>query len=160
MTRNRTTVLALMATMLATLALWAQSPQQGPPDPAMHVQHQVDHLTKALGLTAAQQQSATTIFTNAANSSKSIHDSLRDAHQKLETAIHNNDTASIDSLSTTIGNLTAQMIANEAKAHAAFFQTLTPDQQAKAQQMHGPMGPMGGPMGHMGMGMHHGPPPQ
>ena len=160
MTRNRAKVLALLVLVLATLALWAQSPQQGPPDPAMHVQHQVDHLTKALGLTAAQQQSATTIFTNAANSSRSIHDSLRDAHQKLEPAIHNNDTASIDSLSTTIGNLTAQMVSTEAKAHAAFFQTLTPDQQAKAQQMHGPMGGPMGMGGHMGMGMHHGPPPQ
>ena len=156
MTRNRSKILVLLASVLASMALWAQSPQGGPPDPAMHVQHQVEHLTKALGLTAAQQQSATTIFTNAANSSKSIHDSLRDAHQKLETAIHNNDTAGIDSLSTTIGNLTAQMIATEAKAHAAFFQTLTPDQQAKAQQMHHGMGgPMGGPMG-----MRHGPPPQ
>jgi len=154
MTRNRITVLALLATVLATLALWAQ----GPPDPAVHVQHQVDHLTKTLGLNSAQKQSATTIFTNAANSSKSIRDSLRDAHQKLDTAIHNNDTASIDSLSATIGNLTAQMVSTEAKAHAAFFQTLTPDQQARAQQMHGAMGgPMGG---HMGMGMHHGPPPQ
>ena len=158
MTRNQTKILALLASVLATLTLWAQSPQQDQPDPAMHVQHQVDHLTKALGLTAAQQQSATTIFANAANSSKSIHNSLRDAHQKLETAIHNNDTATIDSLSTTIGNLTAQMVATEAKAHAAFFQTLTPDQQTKAQQMHhDAMGPMGG---HMGMGMHHGPPSQ
>ena len=70
MTRNRSKILVLLASVLATMALWAQSPQGGPPDPAMHVQHQVEHLTKALGLTAAQQQSATTIFTNAANSSK------------------------------------------------------------------------------------------
>ena len=153
MTRNRYKILALLTALLATLALWAQSPQ-GPPDPAMHVQHMVDHLTKALGLTAAQQQSATTIFTNAANSSKSIHENLKDAHQKLETAIHSNDTAAIDSLSTNIGNLTAQMVASEAKAHAAFFQTLTPEQQTKAQQMHHG-GHMDGPMG-----MHHGPPPQ
>jgi len=153
MTRNRFTVLVLLATVMASLALWAQTPSGQ--DPATHIQHHIKFLTNQLGLTAAQQESATTIFTNAETSGKSIHNSLRDAHQSLQTAIQNNDTAAITTISNTIGNLTAQMVANQAKAEAAFYQVLTPEQQAKMKQFH-ERGP-GGPMFHGG---HHGPPPQ
>ena len=153
MTRNRFTVLVVFTTLLAALSLWAQMPSGH--DPATHIQHHIKFLTNQLGLTAAQQESATTIFTNAETSGKSIHDSLRDAHQSLQTAIQDNDATAITTISTTIGNLTAQMVANHAKAEAAFYQVLTPDQQAKMKQFQ-----EHGPGGHMFPGGHHGPPPQ
>ena len=153
MTRNRFTVLVAVTTLLAALSLWAQMPSGH--DPATHIQHHIKFLTNQLGLTAAQQESATTIFTNVETSGKSIHDSLRDAHQSLQTAIQNNDATAITTISTTIGNLTAQMVANHAKAEAAFYQVLTPDQQAKMKQFH-----EHGPGDHMFPGGHHGPPPQ
>jgi Spy/CpxP family protein refolding chaperone len=123
----------LLTSAVATSLLLAQRPG-GPRTPEMMVQHRVDSLTTELGLTSAQQQQATTIFTNAATAGASAHGNLKLAHQNLEAAVKINDTAGIDAASTAIGNLTAQQIASEAKAHAAFYQILTPDQQAKFAQ--------------------------
>ncbi|HKE30711.1 MAG TPA: Spy/CpxP family protein refolding chaperone, partial [Candidatus Angelobacter sp.] len=76
---------------------------------------------------------------------------MKTAHQNLETAIKNNDQSGITQASNAIGNLIAQMTAAHAKAQAAFYQILTPDQQTKMNQLesehHGHFGPMG-PMGH------------
>ncbi len=131
----------------------AQNHHHQPSDPAARVQEHVNFMTTVLSLTPAQQQQATTIFTNAANSANALHEQMRTAHEALKTAIQKNDTAAIDQNAATIGNLTTQMISGHAKAQAAFNQTLTPDQQAKLSQlhshehgMHGPGGPpMGGP---------------
>jgi Spy/CpxP family protein refolding chaperone len=59
-----------------------------------------------------------------------------------------NDNATIEQTATTIGNLTAQTTANQAKAEAAFYQILTPAQQSKLtqyeSQSHGRMMGSGG----------------
>jgi Spy/CpxP family protein refolding chaperone len=88
-----------------------------------------------LSLTPAQQQQATTIFTNAMSGGQSFHADMKTAHQNLEAAIKNNDPNGITQAANTIGNLTAQMIAAHAKAQAAFYQILTPDQQSKLSQL-------------------------
>jgi len=135
MKTNKLMILVLL-TMVFAAILYAQGPGPGgPPDPATMVQHRVQHLTKMLSLTPEQQQQATTIFTNAATGAAGIHDSMKTAHQNLQTAIKNNDQNGITQASTTIGSLTSQMIAAEAKAHAAFYQILNPDQQSKMDQM-------------------------
>ena len=124
----------LATSLLATSLLLAQRPGGGPRTPEMMVQHRVESLTTQLGLTSSQQQQATTIFTNAATAGASVHSNLKVAHQNLEAAVKINDTAGIDAAATAIGNFTAQQISNESKAHAAFYQILTPDQQAKFAQ--------------------------
>ena len=135
MKTNKSMILVLLTIVFAAI-LYAQGPGPGgPPDPATMVQHRVQHLTKMLSLTPEQQQQATTIFTNAVNGAAGIHDSMKTAHQNLQTAIKNNDQNGITQASTTIGNLTTQMIAAEAKAHAAFYQILTPDQKNTMDQM-------------------------
>jgi Spy/CpxP family protein refolding chaperone len=118
------------------------------------VQHRVDFLTRQLSLNAQQQQQATSIFTEAANGAKSFHDQMRTAHQNLQAAVEKNDADGIEQSSNTIGNLTAQMIAAHAKADAAFYQTLTPDQQSKMKDMEAHHG-----HGMHGMPGHGGPPP-
>jgi Spy/CpxP family protein refolding chaperone len=123
----------LVTSAVATSLLLAQRPGN-PRNPEMMVQHRVESLTTQLGLTSAQQQQATTIFTNAATAGASVHGNLKLAHQNLEAAVKNNDTAGIDAAATAIGNFTAQQISNESKAQAAFYQILTPDQQAKFAQ--------------------------
>jgi Spy/CpxP family protein refolding chaperone len=150
---------ASIAIILAFAVSFAVA-QMGPPhgDPAAHMQHHLAMLTKHLDLSAAQQQQATTIFTNAAASQTTIHNSLKTAHDGLSSAIKTNDTAAIDQAAATIGNLTAQMISNHAKAQAAFFQILTPDQQAKMTQFESRHEHFGGPEG-MGRGAHLGKPP-
>lgn len=152
MIRNRIAAFGLLATLLVVSFSFAQKPS-GPPDPAMMVQHRVEFLTKSLGLSAEQQQNATTIFTNAANTMTGIHGSMEAAHDSLNTAVKNNDVNGISQAANTIGNLTAQMVSIHAKADAAFYQTLTPDQQAKFNDFEGRhhMGPMGPMMFH---GMH------
>jgi len=86
-------------------------------------------------LTADQQQQATTIFTNAATSLQALRGNAKTAHQNLKQAIQNNDTAAIDQNATAIGNAAAQRIAIQAKARAAFYQILTPDQRAKLPEL-------------------------
>lgn len=105
--------------------------QRTPPDPAAMVQRQVGRLTETLGLNSDQQAKATTLFSNVRAANESVMTGLRDAHQALATAIKNNDANGIATQSTQIGTLTAQMTANTAKADAAFYAILMPDQQAK-----------------------------
>ena len=149
----RTTLLKAVA-VLAVMSVFVAAQRRQPPDPAQMVQHHVDHMTKALSLTTQQQQQATSIFTEAQNSSKSLHDQLRTAHENLHAAVQKNDAAAIEQISNTIGNLMAQQTATHAKAMAAFYQTLTPDQQSKLSQMESHHGP-----GMRGHGWHGGPPP-
>lgn len=146
MNKKRTLFLALLTFGFAATLVFAQKPE-GMGDPATHIQRHVQHLTTVLSLTPTQQQQATTIFTNAMNGQSSIHNDMKTAHENLQTAIKNNDQNAITQASNTIGNLTAQMIAAHAKAQAAFYQILNPDQQNKLNQLesegHGHFGPMG-----------------
>jgi Spy/CpxP family protein refolding chaperone len=156
----RTTLLKVVA-FLAVASVLVAAQHGNPPDPAQMVQHHIDHLTKMLSLTPQQQQQATTLLTQVVNNQKTIHDQMSTAHQNLALAIKNNDTAGIEQNSNTIGNLTAQQVATHAKAMATFYQTLTPDQQSKFQEMvhHGMGMGMDGMHGMHGHGGPGGPPP-
>jgi len=74
-----------------------------PPDPAQMIQHRVDFLTEKLGLSSAQQQQATTIFTNAMGNEKSLRDQMRAAHESLQAAVSRNDSTAIDQAAGSIG---------------------------------------------------------
>lgn len=156
----RTTLLKVIA-LLALTSIFVVAQHGNPPDPAQMVQQHVEHLTKMLSLTAQQQQQATTLLTQVVNNGKAVHDQMRTAHENLNAAIKNNDTAAIEQISNTIGNLTAQQTVTHAKAMATFYQTLTPDQQSKFIEMvHDGMGMgMGGGMMMHGHGGPGGPPP-
>ena len=160
MTATKKVLTILAGVTLATGFLIAQGPP-GPPDPATMAQHQVKFLTTVLSLTSTQQQHALTIFTNAANSESGSLDTMKTAHEALNAAVKNNDSAGITQAANTIGNLMAQSVAAHAKASAAFYQILTPDQQTKYNQLedHGPGFAMGFGPG-FGMTTHYvGPPP-
>lgn len=149
----RTTLLKVTA-LLALTSVFAMAQHGNPPDPAKMAQHHIDFLTKQLSLTTQQQQQATTIFSEVANNAKATHEQMRTAHDSLKAAIQKNDTAGIEQAANTIGNLTTQMTVAHAKAQAAFYQTLTPEQQTKMNDLES----------HHGMGMHRhggpgGPPP-
>lgn len=155
MKRKLTTTFALAVLAIGVQSLIAQNtpePPPGPPDPATMAQHRVHFLTSQLSLTAQQQQQALTIFTNAATSQSSMHENMKAAHDSLNTAVKNNDANGITQAANTIGSLTAQATVAEAKADAALYAILTPDQQTKMSQMeaHGPgmhmRGPGPGPM--------------
>ncbi len=141
---------ALIASLLAASCLFAQG-MRTPPDPATMAQRRVAHLTTLLTLTTAQQQQATNIFTNSSTANAAVHTNLQTAHTAIKDAVKKNDNAGIDRAATTIGNLTAQLTSNDAKADAAFYLILTPDQQAKLTSLKG----MHGHGGHAGRGPAH-----
>ena len=146
---------ALVALAVTSTFLIAQT---SPRNPANMVAHRVDYLTTVLNLTAAQQQQATTIFTNAANAASGVHQGLKTARQSLQTAIAGNDSAGIDQAAATIGGLTTQLTSVEAKANALFYQILTSDQQSKLTKLEasrGPGGRPGPPGGPSGFGFAH-----
>ena len=126
-----------------------------PPTPAEMVARRVTFLTSQLSLTASQQQQATTIFTAATTAATALRESSRTAHQALSDAVKANDTAAIDRTAATLGNLTTQQTSNDAKAEAAFYQILTPEQKTKYSESRGVgrpggfgpdgFGPRGGP---------------
>ena len=134
MTAKKKAFTLLLGMVLATGFLIAQGPP-GPPDPATMAQHQIKFLTTVLSLTSAQQQQAQTIFANVANSASGVHENMMTAHETLNAAVKNNDGAGITQAANTIGNLMAQMVAAHAKANAAFYQILTPEQQTKFNQL-------------------------
>jgi Spy/CpxP family protein refolding chaperone len=115
----------------------------------------VKYLTTLLSLTTAQRQQATAIYTNSATAEESVHLGLRSAHESLRTAIKNNDGASIDQASNALAQEIAQSTSTRAKADAAFYQILTPDQQSKLSDFEserpGPF-PFGGPDSFFGPG--------
>jgi Spy/CpxP family protein refolding chaperone len=142
----------LIGSTLAASLLLAQGKGNGP-NSANAVQRRVNFLTTLLSLTSSQQQQATTIFTNEAAAASSLHSSMKSAHTALNEAIQKNDTAGIDQASSTIGSLTAQLTSAQAKANAAFYQILMPDQQTKFTQLES----QGRGFGAMGHGFGHGP---
>jgi Spy/CpxP family protein refolding chaperone len=155
----RTPLLKVTTAVLALASVFAMAQHGNPPDPGKMAQRHLDFLTKQLSLTPQQQQQASTIFSEAANNAKVTHDQMRTAHDSLKAAIQKNDSAGIEQAANTIGNLTTQMITSHAKAQAAFYQTLTPDQQTKMNDLeskHHGMGMHGRGFGHGGPG---GPPP-
>jgi len=175
---NRKEVLDKMKTLLtfmvvntafAATLLFAQTPtptpapMRTPPSPATMAQRQVQRLTAWLGLSSAQQADALPIFTTLYTTAQSVATNVRTARMTLHTAILANDINTINSTSTTIGNLTAQLTQAESTAQAAFYQILNPSQQTtytstrpRGMGGFGPggmgPGPMGGGPGGMGPG--------
>jgi len=131
-------------TVLAAGAILAQGPinhefggggtppgptSANPPDVATIVAREVTFLTKLLTLTNGQQTQATTIFTNALNSITPLQTTINTAQTALNTAIKANDTKSITTQSTAIGNAQGQILAIQAGADASFYALLTTAQQ-------------------------------
>lgn len=103
----------------------------------------VNMLTERLGLTDDQKTKATTIFTNLASATASLHTSLQTNETSLRESVKKNDLASIEQLAASIGALQGQLTAANSKAEAAFYAILTADQQS--QYGEGPGGFGGGP---------------
>lgn len=93
------------------------------------------HWMQQLNLTETQKQQAKTIFQQARESAKPIVQQLRQDRVAMHAAVKANDAAKIQQLSTTEGKLRGQIMAVHSGAMAKFYQTLTPEQRAKADHM-------------------------
>jgi Spy/CpxP family protein refolding chaperone len=127
--------LLLAQTSGTTTGTTATGTTHTPPSPATIAQHRVNYLTTVLSLTPAQQQQATTFFTEAATTASSVFPQIKTARQSLATAIKSNDTGQINQLSSTIGGYVTQLVTAQATAKAQFYQILTADQQSKLTQL-------------------------
>lgn len=140
----------LMTSALASALLLAQRPERPergtPPDPQTMIQMRVARLTTLLSLTDDQKTKATTIFSEAFAASQNARTAMQTAREALSTAIKSNAATTIDQTSVTIGSLTAQLTAIDAKADAAFYSLLTAAQKAQYDERpaHGGGGPRGG----------------
>jgi Spy/CpxP family protein refolding chaperone len=140
--------LALLAILGLLPMAQAQNPHT-PPTPAAIAQHQVQRYTTLLSLNANQVEQATTIFTTEATTLQSSRSTEHAAHQAMETAIKANDTAAIQSSSSSLGQISAERENAHALARAQFYAILTADQKTKYSQLeeehmmggfgHGPM---------------------
>jgi Spy/CpxP family protein refolding chaperone len=115
----------------------------------MIAQHQVQRYTTLLTLNANQVEKATTIFTTEATAEQNVRTTEHAAHQAMETAIKSNDTAAIQSTSSSLGQISAERENAHATARAQFYAIITADQKTKYSQLeeehmmggfgHGPM---------------------
>ena len=90
----------------------------------------------ALNLTPDQKTMAKSIFGQAREASKPVRMELRQNREAMAAAIKANDQGQIAKLGAEQGKLTAKLATNRADAMAKFYQTLTPAQRAKSDEMH------------------------
>ena len=143
---NRILKALVLATLMASLALAQTSgTPPNPPTVAEIVANTVDHLTKLLDLTTAQQAQATTIFTTQQTGLQALQTPLDNAQTALQTAVKSN--TGLNAAATQIGALTAQQVLIQATGDGAFYAILTVDQQAKLTELNksGQAGPPQGP---------------
>jgi Spy/CpxP family protein refolding chaperone len=93
-------------------------------------------LMQALNLTPAQKEQARTIFQGARQSAKPVRDQLRENRTAMAAAVKADNTQQIQQLAAKRGELVSQMATVRANAMAKFYQTLTPEQRAKADRIH------------------------
>lgn len=94
-------------------------------------------IAQALNLTDSQKQQAREIFQQARHSAQPVRQELKQNREALTAAAEaDKSDADIQRLSTEQGRLLGQMVAIRTEASAKFYQMLTPDQRAKADQMH------------------------
>lgn len=97
----------------------------------------IGFLTTLLSLGQSQQTQAAKIFATASATHAEIKKSMHAARVDLGEAVKNNDTNGINRAAGVIGRLASEYHSVGANGQAAFYQTLTSDQQAKFNQFRG-----------------------
>jgi Spy/CpxP family protein refolding chaperone len=105
------------------------------PHARQHMRMMRQRIAQQLNLTDAQKAQAKSIFQQSREQTKPVRDQLKTNRQALAAAVKANDTGQIQQLSQQEGSLLSQLVAARAEARAQFYQILTPDQKAKADQM-------------------------
>jgi Spy/CpxP family protein refolding chaperone len=120
-----------------TLVARAQAIHHHGPMAAQAMQNRLTKLSAALNLTDAQKASAQQIFAKAQESAKPLRQQLRQTHQALNEAVKAGKPASdLQAITSQQGAVMGQLAEIRAEAYSNFYAQLTPDQKAKADQMH------------------------
>jgi periplasmic protein CpxP/Spy len=132
------------AATVATGLVFAQAPANTPKAGEAQAQtgrrgfmrRHMERIAQQLNLTDSQKQQAQTIFQQARQSAQPIRQELKQNREALTTAAKADREADIQKLSTEQGRLLGQLVGIRTDASAKFYQMLTPEQRAKADQMH------------------------
>lgn len=137
--KNNLIRFATVAAMAAGMA-FAQAPAKPAQAPtANHVQRRArfhQRMMQALKLTPAQHQEAKAIFQQARETAKPVREELRQNRQALAAAVKADDTTRIHTLSAKQADLRGKLIEVRSDAMAKFYAKLSPEQRAKAEQLH------------------------
>lgn len=95
-----------------------------------------ERMAQQLNLSDAQRAQAKTIFSQARETAKPVREQLKANREALRAAVKADNRSEIQKLSAVRGNLMGKMMAIHSEAAAKFYQTLTPEQRAKADQLH------------------------
>jgi protein CpxP len=125
-------ILTIFATTaLAAGLVFSQTPANRPSHHATPRQR----LAQALNLNDTQKDQAKLIFQQARQSAEPLRSQLKQDRQALATAVKANDKAQIEKLSAARGQLIGKLTTVRTEAMAKFYQVLTPEQRAKAEQL-------------------------
>jgi Spy/CpxP family protein refolding chaperone len=131
-------------TVMATGMVFAQTSsgtvQPAPGKAAAGPRARMHHrMIQALNLTADQKQQAKSIFQAARQTAAPLRTQMKANRESLAAAVKADNAAQIQQLATAQGSLRGQLLSVRADAMAKFYATLTPDQRAKADQIHAQM---------------------
>jgi len=101
----------------------------------MATDHLVNEVATVLAMTPAQKDTAQTAFAQARQSAEPIRQEMMATTRELRDAIHANDTAQIQRLSTTEGQEIGKLVQIRSTAAANVYKTLTPDQRTRASAL-------------------------
>lgn len=137
--------------------------REGMPPPPFGVPD-VEHLSHALGLTEAQATELKPFLDSERATVDALMKKLGESHQAIEAATRDGhfDEAQVRTLAAQHAQTQVDLMVEQERVKSKIYNALTPEQRAKAEQMHRhgphPGGP-GGPHGPGGPGGHGGPPP-
>jgi Spy/CpxP family protein refolding chaperone len=123
-----------------SLAVGAFAASQAPATTPDHTRgrgmHRMQRFAQELNLTDAQKEFAHSLFQQNREANQAVRDQLRQNRQQLSAAIKATNEAEISRLTAEQAQLKGQLSASWAKSMAKFYAQLTPEQKAKADQMH------------------------
>jgi Spy/CpxP family protein refolding chaperone len=117
---------------------YAETPAQPQPHAAQRqgmAQRHFDRMAAYLNLTDAQKTQAQAVLKEAHESARQFAPQLKQDRQALREAVKAGNTDQIASIASDQGKLMGQMLAIRTQAFAKIYQTLTPEQKAKADTM-------------------------
>lgn len=132
-----------------------------PPPPPPFGVPDVEHLTKALGLTDAQASELKPFLEAERATVDALMKKVGDSHRQIQEATKDGhfDEAQVRTLAALHAQAQVDLIVEQERVKAKIYNTLTPEQRTQAEQMHRRGPHPGGPHGPGGPGGPGGPPP-
>lgn len=133
----KTAAAVVLAAGLITIPLAAQRAQHGGSDFAgsWHGKRLLGHMAAELNLTDAQKAAAKQLMADSKRQAEPVVEQMKQNRTAMETAVKANNSSQIAQLAAQQGQLAGQLAEIRAKGMAAFHAQLTPEQQAKAEEL-------------------------